>query len=153
MQCGIILHHAFWLLLPPLLIQQLNKFAVCSGMVQFDFVRLRKMAQICVVKLQCKNRCWLVSVVFPHSEHQDTIILPFLLSTSCVRQALLATNHVKHFILVGAKGSPYLSPQTLLRVALLGTFHFVCPANHENPIFTMFPSQRIKSIGDAREFF
>lgn len=61
------------------------------------------MAQICVVKLQCKNRCWLVSATFSHNEHQDTIIFPFLLSTSCVRQALLATNHVKHFILVGAK--------------------------------------------------
>ena len=66
-------------------------------------LRLRKMAQICVVKLQCKNRCWLVSAAFPHNEHQDTIIFHFLLSTSCVRQALLATNHVKHFILVGAK--------------------------------------------------
>uniref|UniRef100_A0A0V0GUI1 Putative ovule protein n=1 Tax=Solanum chacoense TaxID=4108 RepID=A0A0V0GUI1_SOLCH len=40
----------------PLLIQKLNKSTVCSGMVQFVFVRLRKMAQICVVKLQRKNR-------------------------------------------------------------------------------------------------
>lgn len=79
-QCGIILHHAFQLLLPSLLIQQLIKFAVCSGMVQFVFVRPRKMAQICVVKLQCKNKCLLFSSAFPHNEHQDTIVFPFSLT-------------------------------------------------------------------------
>ena len=90
-------------LAPPSSYPTTQQSAICSGMVQFVFVRLRKMAQIYVVKLKCKNRCWLVSAVFPHNEHQDTIIFPFLLSTSCVRQALLANNYVKHFILVGAK--------------------------------------------------
>jgi len=41
MQCGMIFHHLFWLLLPPLLIQQLSRSAVCLGMVHVVFVRVR----------------------------------------------------------------------------------------------------------------
>lgn len=70
-------------------------------------VKLRKMAQICLVKLQCKNRCLLVSSAFPHNEHQDTMIFPFLFNTSCVRQVFLATNHVKHFTLVLNFSTPF----------------------------------------------
>ena len=50
---GISFHHLFWLLLPPLLIQQLNKSDVCSGIVQFMLVMLRNKFQIWAVNLQC----------------------------------------------------------------------------------------------------
>ena len=84
MQCGIKLRHVFCLLLPPV-IQQLNKSAVCVGMVYLVSDMLRNMAHICVVKLQYKNRWLLVSPVFPYSEHQE-IMLHFF-RTSCVKNA------------------------------------------------------------------
>lgn len=91
-QGGVSLHHIFWLLLSPLLIQQFNKSAVCSGIAHFASVGLRKMGHICALKLQCRQR-WPL----------ETIMNPFFFNTPCVKQTLLATNHVIHFTLVGAK--------------------------------------------------
>lgn len=100
MHCANILHQFFWLLLPPLLIQRLNKSTVCLGMVHFVSVRLRKIVHICVVYLQCKERCLSASL---HSMHLDTIFNPFLFNTSYVKQDLQATNHVTHFTFVDAR--------------------------------------------------
>ena len=39
-QVGTVLHHLLWLLLPPLLTQQLSRSAVCSGIIQFRLIIL-----------------------------------------------------------------------------------------------------------------
>lgn len=81
------------------------------------------MAQICDVKLQCKNRCLLVSSASPHNEDHDTTTFSFLFNTSCVRQVLLATNHVKHLGPMYYVSS-YLSP---CKAKVLCTFlHKLC---------------------------
>uniref|UniRef100_A0A0V0HQJ3 Putative ovule protein n=1 Tax=Solanum chacoense TaxID=4108 RepID=A0A0V0HQJ3_SOLCH len=55
-QCGMIFHHLFWLLLPRLLIQQLSIYVDCSGMVHNVSVRVRNKVHSSSVNLQCKKR-------------------------------------------------------------------------------------------------
>lgn len=102
MQAGIVLHHLFWLLLPPLLIQQLSKSAVCSGMIQLIPAMEVNIAQTCVVTLQCMKRCLLVSSASLHRRHLDTMLILLFCNASCVKHAFLATSQVKHFTLLGA---------------------------------------------------
>jgi len=99
---GIILHHFFWLLLPPRLIQQLIRSAVCSGIFHVVFVRLKNIFHTWLVNLQCRNRWLFVSLVSLHKKHLVTTTLPFFCSTSWVRHAFLTTSQVKHLTFVGA---------------------------------------------------
>lgn len=101
-QCRIILHHFFCVLLPPLLIQQLNKYVVCSGIDHFVSVKLRNIVQSWDVTLQWRNTWLFVSLVSLHNMHLDTIGNPFFCRISWVRQAFLITNQAKHLTLVGA---------------------------------------------------
>jgi len=100
-QVGTIDHHLFWVLLPPLLIQQLKRSAVCSGITQGSWEMLRTMRHTWTVTLQCRNKWLLVSSFSWQKKHLETIWKPLFLSFSWVRHALLMTNHVKHFTLVG----------------------------------------------------
>lgn len=86
---------------PPLLIQQLRRSAVCSGMVHLVCVMSKNNAHNWEVTLQCRNKWLFVSFVSLQREHQEAIWKPLLCSFSWVRQALLATNHVKHLTLTG----------------------------------------------------
>uniref|UniRef100_A0A0V0INC7 Putative ovule protein n=1 Tax=Solanum chacoense TaxID=4108 RepID=A0A0V0INC7_SOLCH len=84
MQVGTVVHHLFWLLLPPLLIQQLSKSAVCSGMIQLIPAMEVKIAQTCVVTLQCMKRCLLISSASLQRRHLDAMMDPrFLQCLMC----------------------------------------------------------------------
>lgn len=99
---GIVFHHLFWLLLPLLLIQQLSRSAVCSGMIQLTLAIFVNKAQTCVVTLQWRNKWLFDSKDSLHRKHLEAMLIPLSYIASWVKRALLATNEVKHFTLVGA---------------------------------------------------
>lgn len=73
MQAGSILHHIFWLLLPHLLIQQLKRSAVCSGIDQFILAKLMNSAHTCAVTLKCRKKWLFASNTTLHSEHFEEL--------------------------------------------------------------------------------
>ena len=102
MHDGIILHHFFLDFLPPLLIQQLSRSAVCSGIVHSVCVSPKNRFHNCVVTLQWRNRWLLVSSVSLQREHQEAIYKTLLFNFSWVEHhALLVTNEEKHYTFVG----------------------------------------------------
>ena len=76
---------SLWLLLPPLLIQQLRRSNVCSGMAQLQPVMSRNKFHIWAVYSQCKKRCLFGSSVTIHRKHLETNCLFFFCSTSWVK--------------------------------------------------------------------
>ena len=112
MQAGIILHHFFLVLLPPLLIQQLNRFAVCSGIVQLLSVSLKNRDHSWPVTLQCRKRWLLVSFVSLHRKHLGTSCTPFLCSILC-QTSPLSYQPYKAFDLGWCLACPYIFPSSL----------------------------------------
>lgn len=94
-----------------LLIQQLCRSAVCSGMIQCIPAMVVNNAHTCAVTLLCRNRCLLVSNTSLHSKHLKAMMIPLFFSASCGIHAFLATTKVKHFTLVET---------TLFQIALHG---------------------------------
>jgi len=101
MQEGTMLHHFFCFLLPPLLIQQVRRSAVCSGITHGFWRILRNICHTWEVTLQWRNKWLFVSSFSLQKKHLETISKPLFFSFSWVRHALLHTVHVKHLILVG----------------------------------------------------
>ena len=101
MQEGTRLHHFFCFLLPPLLIQQVRRSAVCSGITHGFWMRLRNIYHTWEVTLQWRNKWLFVSSFSLQKKHVETISKPLFFSFSWVRHALQHTFHVKPLILVG----------------------------------------------------
>lgn len=101
-QGGIMLHHFLWLLVSPLLVQQLNKSAVCSGINHFILALLKTRDYSCAVNLQWRNSGCL-SLFSQHKKHLEAMWNFLFWSTSWVRQALLTTSQEKYLTFVCAK--------------------------------------------------
>ena len=97
---GINLHHLFWLLLPPLLIQQLRRSWCMFRHGPATASNVEKQSPQLSSALAVQQKV-LICLFSHHTKHLGTNCLFFFCSTSWVRQALLITNQVKHLTLVG----------------------------------------------------
>lgn len=127
MQARTVLNHLFWLLLPPLLIQQLSKSVVCSGMIQQTPAMVVKKAHISVVILQCSKKCLLVSIASLHKRYLEATLIPLFCNASSVKHAFLATC-------------------SFIQTPLL------CPANSENSILAVLPNEVVWFQINTQEF-
>ena len=90
---GINLHHLFWLLLPPLLIQQLRRSWCMFRHGPATASNVEKQSPQLSSALAVQQKV-LICLFSHHTKHLGTNCLFFFCSTSWVRQALLITNQV-----------------------------------------------------------
>lgn len=138
---------SFLSLAASLLIQQLRRSEVCSGMDQLWPEMFRKSSRSWEVYLQCKNRWLFVSPVKLHKKHLGISGIPFYCNTSWVRHALLVISQVKHFTLVG------INPFHMLFSVIfdLGRYQFKHPShvdtvNCVNALFGVTPGNSIRNL-------